>query len=219
MQLSDIRNEVLACGFDPVLFGIARINNYINGGYLNLVRRVSYYVDEATSDYNTVNGTSLYSLPADFAKVRSVRRTDVSIEMVNVGLRTIDRSVSTSGAPVYYALDGANVHFYPSPDQAYPIELRYWKLPAQLVADTDVPTIPADYHSLLNYWATAEAYRAEDDAQTAQGWQALYDKGLTEFAADMKFMDDDFPTQLADMWTGPPSLNQRGWSLSGGELG
>lgn len=213
MQLIDIRTEVLNCGFDPVLFGVNRITAYINDGYLNIVRRVNYYVDEATSDYSTVAGTAMYSLPADFARVRSVRRTDISREMTAVGLRTIDRSISTSGAPVFYALDGANVHLYPTPDQVYPIELRYWKMPAQLVNDTDVPTIPADYHNLLVYAAVADAYRAEDDLQTATGWQQLYDKGLTQFSADMKFPNDDAPTQMADMWSGPPSLNQKGWSL------
>jgi hypothetical protein len=215
VQLIDIRDEVLACGFDPVLFGASRVTAYINNGYLNLVRRVSYYVDEATQDYSTVIGTTLYTLPADFARVRSVRRTDIQVELEAVGLRAIDRSISTSGAPVYYAMDGANVHLYPGPDQVYPLELRYWKMPAALVADTDVPTIPADYHNLLIYSAVAEAYRAEDDLATAQGWQALYDKGLSEFAADMKFPNDDAPTQLADMWVGGRTLNQRGWSLYG----
>ena len=161
MQLIDIRTEVLNCGFDPTLFGSSRINAYINNGYFNMVRRVSYYVDEATQDYSTVSGTSMYSLPADFAKVRSLRRTDIGRELQSVFLRDIDRSIITSGTPYAYALDGANMHLYPTPDQAYPLELRYWKLPAALSADTDVPTIPADYHNLLIYSAVAEGYRAE----------------------------------------------------------
>jgi hypothetical protein len=219
MQLIDMRTEVFACGFDPVLFGASRINMYINDGYLNLVRRVDYYVDENTQDYPTVQGTAMYPLPTDFARVRSVRRTDLGEEMTAVGLRTIDRSFTTAGAPVFYAMDGANIHLFPVPDQAYPLELRYWKLPALLVNDTDVPTIPADYHSLLIFWAVAAAYSAEDDSQTGALWQAKYDKGLSEFSADMKFPNDDAPNQLTDMWAGPASLNQRGWSLSGGDLG
>lgn len=217
MQLSDIRTEVLNCGFDPVLFGVNRITSYINNGYLNTVRRVSYYVDENTQDYPTITGTSMYSLPADFARVRSLRRTDLGRELMSVGLRTIDRSVITSGTPYAYAMDGANVHLYPTPDQVYPLELRYWKMPAQLVNDTDVPTLPADYHSMLIYWAVSEAYAAEDDSQTAQYWQAKYDRDLAEFSADMKFPNDDAPSQLADMWTGPPSLGRGGWSIMGSD--
>lgn len=219
MQLIDIRSEVLNCGFDATLFGSSRVNQYINNGYFNLIRRVDYYVDEATSDLPTVTGTALYPLPADFARVRSVRRTDVEQEMVSAGLRDIDRSTPASGAPVWYALDAANIHLYPTPDNAYPIEIRYWKLPASLAADTDVPTIPADYHNLLIYWAVAESYRAEDDHETAQQWQGLYDKGLAEFAADMKFVNDDAPTQAAGMWESGRGLSARGWSIMGSDWG
>lgn len=219
MQLSDIRTEVLNTGFDATLFGTSRINTYINSGYLNLARRANYYTDEATSDFSTVSGTSMYALPADFARTRSLHRTDLGRELVAVGLRDIDRSVITSGTPYAYALDGANVHLYPTPDQAYPLEIRYWKLPPVLSADSDVPTIPADYHNLLVYWATAEAFRAEDDHPTADKWQALYDKGLAQFSADVKFANGDLPTQLKGMWESGRGLNQRGWSTVGADWG
>jgi hypothetical protein len=207
------------CGFDPTYFGASRITNFINNAYFNMVRRVDYYIDESSNDYNTIAGTNLYALPTDFARVRSVRDTSRQQEMYAVGLRDIDRSIASSGAPIYYALDAANVHLYPTPDQSYPIEVRYWKLPTALVNDTDVPTIPADYHNLLIYSAVAECYRAEDDPATAQQWQALYDKGLAEFSADVKFPNDDAPTQLKGMFDGGRALSGRGWSVYGSEWG
>jgi hypothetical protein len=215
VQLIDLRNEVLACGFDATLFGSARITMYINNALSNICRRVSYYVDEATNDYSTVSGTATYSLPADFAKIRSVRDTGRQMEMASVGLRQIDQSSLSSGAPRYYAIDGSNLHLWPTPDGVYPLETRYWKLPAPLVADSDVPTIPADYHNLLIYAANAECYRAEDDHATAANWQALYDKGLAEFAADMKFENDDAPARIADMWVGEQSLSGGSWTIYG----
>lgn len=214
-----MRNEVLACGFDPVLFGSNRINMYLNNQYFNVIRRVDYYVDEATSDYNTVAGTSLYALPTDFARVRSVRDTSRQQEMVAVGLRDIDRSIASSGAPTFYALDASSVHLYPTPDNAYPIEVRYWKLPVALSADTDTPTLPADYHNMLIYGATAECYRAEDDHATAAQWQARFDQALSEFSADVKFPNDDMPTQLGSMWDGGGGLGGRGWSIYGTDWG
>ena len=219
MQLIDIRTEVLNCGFDPNLFGSSRINQFINNAYFNLVRRVSYYVDEAVQDLSTVAGTATFGLPADFAKIRSMRRTDLGRELEAVELRDIDRSVITQGTPYAYAQDGVNIHLYPTPDQAYPLELRYWKIPVALSADTDVPTIPPDYHNLLIYSACAEGYRAEDDHQTAQQWQALYDRGLTQFAADVKFDNSDAPTQVKGMWESGRGLNQRGWSIMGADWG
>lgn len=219
MQLIDIRTEVLACGFDANLFGASRINAYINNGYLNTVRRVQYYVDEAIFDFNTVAGTASFALPADFAKIRSLRRTDLGRELEAVGLRDIDRSVITQGTPYAYAQDGANLHLYPTPDQVYPLELRYWNIPAALAADSDVPKIPADYHNMLVYWACAEGYRAEDDHAPAQQWQALYDKSLAELSADLKFDNSDMSTQVKGMWESGRGLSQRGWSIIGSDWG
>jgi hypothetical protein len=219
VQLIDIRNEVYACGFDPGLYTQTRVNQFINNGYLNVVRRVNYYIDESTDDFPTITGTSLYPLPANFVKVRSLHDTGRDVEMVACGLRQIDQSYNTTGAPAYYAMDGANLHLWPAPDNIYPLEIRYWKMPLALTADTDVPTIPPDYHSMLVYWAVAECYSADDDPTTAQQWQARYDRWLAEFAADMKFPDDDVNTQAADMWTGTPALGNRGWSVFGTDWG
>src|SRR2546423_697971 len=83
----------------------------------------------------------------------SVRDTGRNVELVSVGLRTIDRSTVQSGAPNYYAIDGGNLHLYPTPNNVFTLELRYWKLPADLVNDSDIPSIPAGYHDLLWYYA------------------------------------------------------------------
>lgn len=214
MNLLALRNEVLNHGFDPIVFS-ARINQYLNDAQGKVCRRVDFYIDEATSDFSTVVGTLLYPQPADFARDRSLRRTDVQVELTQVGLRTIDRSPPlASGVPRYYAIDGQNLHVYPTPDNVYPLELRYWKLPAQLVADGDTPTIPADYHALLVFWALKRCYAAEDDPQTAQYWEQQFNTMLAEFSADVKFPSGDSRTQMASMWEGGERIGS-GWSIYG----
>lgn len=213
MQLLAMRTEVENHGFSDIQYG-ARINRYLNDAYLQVVRRVSYYVDEATSDFSTVSGTATYPQPTNFAKDRSLRFTGtLTGELRSVGLRTIDRSVPTSGMPYAYAIDGVNLHLYPTPDNVYTLELRFWLLPALLVADTDSPTIPDDYADMLIYWAINRCYASEDDSQTAQYWMQQYNTRLQEFAADVKYPNDDAPTQIASMWEGPPVLS-RGWTRS-----
>jgi len=215
MQLSDLRSEVFAHGFDPVQFGIARVNQYINDGLQLVANRVQFYQEETTSDFSTVSGTTSYPLPADFARVRSLRDTGNTTEMMNVDLRMIDRSTVTSGRPLYYALDGTNVHLYPTPDGVYSMELRYWKVPATLALDADVPSLPVRWHRLLSLWAIQECYAAEDDPQTAQYWKQRFDEGLSEFAADVKFPNTDRASQVQDMWRTGSGLGIRGWSLYG----
>src|SRR5438309_7775091 len=127
MQLSDLRAEVLAHGFDPTQFGSARVNQYLNDGLQELCARVDFYQEEATSDFPTVSGTASYSLPANFGRIRSLRNTDSSRELASCDLREIDRSTPSNGSPRYYAMDAANVHLYPTPDGVYNLELRFWQ--------------------------------------------------------------------------------------------
>lgn len=215
MQLVDLRNEVMAHGFDPTFFGNSRVNQFINDAYYLVCRRVEWYADEATYDFNTVTGQAVYPFPLDFMKGRSVRDTARDGELLAVSLRDIDRSDTTQGAPIFYAIDGPNVHLYPTPDNVYTLEMRYWKLPNLLVNDTDVPIIPDTYQRLLWYWAVKEAYAAEDDGATGQYWEQQFNTVLAEFASDVRFPMTDYPTQVAGMWEQQRSLGQPGWSMWG----
>lgn len=218
MTLAALRTEVLNHGFDPSVYS-SRIDQYINDAYLLACRRVEYYVDEAVSDFNTVSGTTLYPIPANFAKTRSLRDTSRGQEMIAVGLRDIDRSLPANGAPIFYALDGANVHLYPTPDNVYPMEMRYWQVPTMLQNDEDTPTIPDTYQRMLWYHAVAECYASDDDSATAQYWEGLFTNTLAEFAGDQKFPNDDAPNVAAGMWESGRALNPRGWSIMGSDWG
>lgn len=216
MDFAALRTETLAHGFDPIAF-TARINQYLNDAQSFIARRVNYYIDEATFPIATVAGTDTYAWPTDFARARSLFDSDRNVEMVYVSLRRIDQSSVTSGAPTYYALTGANVRLYPVPDGVYNLVLRYWKLPAQLVNDSDTPTMPEDWHRLLWYWAVKECYAAEDDATTAQYWEQEFNVGLSNFAGDQKFPDTDGPNQAAGMWDQDESLGTtNSWTLYAG---
>jgi hypothetical protein len=214
MNLLQLRNEVLGHGFDPIVFS-GRINQYLNDA-LNLVCvRVNYYGEEAVYTFSTTTGTAVYNSAPDTGRIRSLLDTGRQMELESVTIREIDRSASTQGAPAYYAMDGLNFHLYPTPDGVYSLEERYWKTPAQLVNDTDVPILPATWHRLLWYWAVRECYAAEDDAATAQYWEQQFNTALAELAADVKFPDTDRPAQAKGMWESDRPLDQRGWALWG----
>lgn len=215
MNLQDLTNEVLAHGFDPNVF-TGRIANYLNDGLSLIANSVNYFTDEAAYDFQTVSSTAVYPWPADFSLGRSLRDTVRNVEMQAVTLREIDRSANTQGTPYAYALDGAALHLYPVPDGVYQMELRYWKNPAPLVAATDVPSLPADWHRLLWYWACAECYAGEDDDQNAQFWEQRFRAGLADFTANVKFVDTNRPAQVAGMWEAGSSMRPSGsWSLYG----
>lgn len=216
MNLAALRTEVLAHGFDPIAF-TARIDQYLNDAQFLVARRVDYYVDDATFAINTVAGTDTYLWPTDFARGRSLFDDVRNLELQYVSIRAIDQSNGASGAPLYYAFIGSTVRLYPIPDGVYNLVLRYWKLPNTLVADSDTPTMPADWHRLLWYWAVKECYAAEDDSQTSQYWEQMFNIGLSNFAADQKFPDTDGPNQAAGMWDQNDSLSLgNAWTLYAG---
>jgi hypothetical protein len=207
VNLGQLRSETLANGFDPVQFGSGRIDTFLNDGYQQICSAVNFTGDEATQDFSTVAGTATYPQPLDASDIRSLRDTGRHLELHAVSLRRMDRTAGSPGAPSTYALNGANFQLWPVPDGVYPLECRYWKIPALLFADTDVPIIPPMWHWLIWTWAVAQAFRAEDDIQRAGAWDQRFQKGLSDFSAAVKFTSDQ-PTRAESMWVLRPGLGR-----------
>jgi hypothetical protein len=223
MNLVAIRQEILNHGFDPTLFPATRLNQYINDAQNLIARRVDYSREEASYVFTTSVGTSNYPFdvpggggPQDVSVVRSLVNTDLNHDLQAVSLRMIDRSSTTQGEPLYYAIDGGYLHLYPTPDGVYDLKLRYWKMPAALVQDTDVPSLPTDWHHLLWVYCCWICYEAEDDANMGQYWKQRFEGEISEFIGDQKFPSTDMPTQAQSMWEQDASLSANGWSLYAG---
>jgi hypothetical protein len=199
MNLAQLRAEVLAHGFDPVLFPSSRIDTYINDAYMDFVVSVHYYTDEASLPIQTAVGVTQIAWPADLGDARSLVDTDRQRELHQVSLADLDSAQTVQGTPVLYAVNGPGFELYPAPDGIHNLLLRYWRLPPRLVVDFDVPTIPDEYHRLLWYWGCKEAYASEDDAQTAQYWEAQYKEQMAAAVGTVKF-PTEFPTQVKSMW-------------------
>lgn len=210
MDLLQLRQEVLGHGFN---FAPDVIDGYVNDAYFKICRRVDYYIDESAYDFSTVSGTAKYALPADFARARELWDTNRNVALTPVGLRDIDQSTSTQqGPPDWYAFDQANLHVYPTPDGIYPLELRYWVLPSTLVADTDAPTLPADYHRMLCEYAIARCYWRDDDPNMGGAWDQKFAVSLAEFEADVKFPSSEYPSVAKSMWDqGTPLRSRSSW--------
>jgi len=208
VNFGEMRTEAMANGFDPIMFGAVRMNRFLNDGYLYVCAQVSYTGDEAVLDFPTAAGVALYPQPVDASDFRSLRETTRNVQLDPVSLRDVDRSSPASaGCPRCYALNGQNFQLWPVPDDVYQLECRYWQLPALMVLDTDVPNLPAMWHWLIWSWAVAQAFRAEDDVQRAGAWDARFQKGLSDFSANVKFRAD-MPTRARSMWDPEPALGR-----------
>lgn len=213
MNLSDLINEVSQHGFDPNQYGTDRITRYLNDAQNEIAARVDYYVDEASHLFGTSSGSQVYAVPANLGRMRELFNVDRPGALQAVTLRDIDISAASSGEPRYYALDALTLRLYPTPDAVYNLELRYWRLPAQLVVGTDEPSLPDRWHKLLWFYAVGECYAGEDDAQTAQTWMQRFETTLAHLSADVKYPNTDAPNQVRGMWEQDTSLGVRGWTL------
>lgn len=69
-----------------------------------------------------------------------------------------------TGRPTSYTVDGQErIRVWPSPDAAYILRGRYRKSPQALSAGTDVPEMPAQYHSAI-VWRALTNLAAHDEA-------------------------------------------------------
>ena len=174
MNLGQLQAEVEAHGFDPNVYG-ARIINYLNDAYALVCRRVDYYIDEATYPFSTVANQINYPLPAGWARIRDVSDTTRDILIQPVTLRQLDNSgVPSLGPPQFYALDGANLHMWPTPDTAYTLQLRYWLMPTPLANATDIPTLPSDWHRILAEYCIARCFWGDDDPNMGGAWDQKF---------------------------------------------
>lgn len=131
--------------FDATTLGVTRLNRWVTNKKVWIHDKSIGLGDE----------TELKFLPYDEFRAR-----------FNYGT-----SASDTGRPTYYTVEPDNeLAFYPTPDIDYGLRGTYYKSAQILAANTDVPDMPEDYHSLIK-WCALEKYAAYDEANTqAQYW-------------------------------------------------
>ena len=68
-----------------------------------------------------------------------------------------EQSSSSQGEPSLVALEPTTRYLYFNPsDSSYTVTAYYWTTPEALSANTDEPSIPAEFHKLIVYRATAD---------------------------------------------------------------
>jgi hypothetical protein len=209
VNLAGIRTEVLNHGFDPSIYTASRVNQYINDAIGELSAKAQYYGEQ--QQYSFTATTASTPLPSGLTKVISIRLTDTGQELVPVDIRDIDRSGTSAGTPMWYALNGGNLILYPTPDQSYATAVRYFKTMSPLVSDTDVPSLPARYHLKLSTYAIARCFEAEDDPQQATYYQQMWDKTIRELKADVIFPTLDGARQIRSQWD--DGMRKPGWGF------
>lgn len=195
MDLAAFRTELLARGFDYL--NQTRQDLYINAGRAELDRMFLWPWREATA-----SGAAPLAV-ADLGVVASVVNTAGS----DTRLSRLDRQtlleaygdLSTAGTPWVYFIDWSSgsrvVRVYPVSTDT--IEVRYWKVTADLALATDAPAAPAEAHPLIVDLAVSRAYRDTDDHARAQALQAEIDRQVAQLLVQYPPGQADGPDAFA----------------------
>jgi hypothetical protein len=192
MQLSVIRGRVserLAEGTTPTFYPGPEIDASINEANrlfclltLGLEVTASWTVPAATPF------TCIFSLFPDLiAVLRITDSTGTKIRPATIAdLNALDPNwISSSGAPTRYTWQGVDmIAVYPQPASIVTLQVTYARAPVPLVADTDVPEIPAEYHGLFVGYGVyrCRCVEGSQEAAKAMPYLASFMDGAKRYA-------------------------------------
>lgn len=187
---------------------------WINEAQRDVCLRADLSTQFTTSTITTTAGTQGYALPSNYARLGE--KGNLSIPTYDEILNELedqddfDDTTPSSGKPTSYIIIGATLYLYPTPDAVYSLTLRYYKLPADLVNNTDEPEIPEQYHHLLEHYAQRKAYERESDRDMAQYHAGIYETEMAKLLGQVNYANHDHARQVPGAWE-EPSISSNTW--------
>lgn len=178
MNLGELRATVhRRSGID---YATQALNDLINEATDAIAAEGDWPWLESFAFLTTVPGTGTYVMPTDWQRTRSVTVDGDEIPFLSV--RDIDDDTEALG----YSTSGDSFTISPTPSAVHTVRMRYLLSETVMVADVDVPRLPAHYHGAIVAWAVAEAYRRKGNLRMADAYAREYDswvkrikKGIT----------------------------------------
>ena len=143
----------------------SQVSLYVNMAQLEVARAIPHGEMEATTALKvTASGKTASGFPSDFDVPLSLSRVSAydgfsHLNLTRISIGEIDDAADSggtaTGTPNRYALMGEQVWLYPTPTSADSLLFRYRKVPADMTATTDMPSIHTRYHPAILY-KTAE---------------------------------------------------------------
>lgn len=164
-----------------------RVKNSINMGYHDFVLREIWPFREKTGTLSTVAATQEYDLVTNFSDIDAQNIIDVTLQGSG-GTRLIywpynqlradmpDLDYGQAGVPERYYLKAGKIGFWPSPADAYTVEVDYYIVPTELDADSDEPIIPVGYREALVHYALSLEHDFNTDPDLAQKAMNRYEQ-------------------------------------------
>ncbi len=170
MNRGEIVAAALQWGGNPSL--TTRANEFLNLYHDHLCRSRDW--EFLRTETSISSGSPIYTgaLPADYGKLLAFHIDAEPSPMLQIqDFATLwqkvrydtSQSQETTSAPTHFAIDvaGAKLWVWPVPDASWTGDILYYKIPAEMTADSDVPAFP-DHLALVKAVTTyVESYEKE----------------------------------------------------------
>ena len=177
MNLGELRTSMrnLLNEATPGFWSNAQLDAYINLAQT----RVNSIISSTRQDYfttittfQTVAGTRSYAFPTSCKYIRRIEIYDTAdanniIKIDELKFPRLEANgdwlFTKNAQPKRYVITGTQFDLLPIPDSVYDMRVYYDMLPNPLSIDVDTPTIPADFHDMIVFWACLLAKKQNED--------------------------------------------------------
>lgn len=190
----------------------AHFLTYLNHSYMMFCTREPWpFLEKLFTGTFTASQAQQFTAVTDVKQVLSIINTTQGYSLDPARPETIYKKyvnyLTVPGSPMFYytpvvnaaAPMGKQIHVYPNPIAADAAQMRYIYVPTLLTTGTDVPVVPERFHRILTFGALWQAYRLEDDPQSGDEYETMFEEGLQMARNDLWDNQYDRPDYIVDL--------------------
>lgn len=174
------------------------LTEHLNTAYVDIMTTMNHKWGRTRSTFNTVAGTAAYTVANAIVLVVWDRTHNVKLNKLDeVDRVTRDTSTSDStvrGIPIEYETYQDSITLYPTPDAIYAMEAIIRRVPADLSADGDTPSLNSSWHPGIVLLGRFYYYDDTQDAAKATWSWNQYQLWLQRRQTDIEQENDDRET-------------------------
>ena len=189
ITLSQLRSQVRnMADLDETDLPDSVIDQFAKEGFqriYSLERRWPYLQKSFT--LTTTSGVRAYTIEniGDIREIISV--VDTSTSGSRMTLISYDNAeeiwlgnTDVPSRPYFFSIWEDKIHFWPKPDNTYPVTVRVYRNPSYDWLDSPEEEIDIDewFHALLPYFVLARVYQRQEDAELSQMYMRSFEEGV-----------------------------------------
>lgn len=190
----------------------AHFLTYLNHAYMMFCTREPWpFLEKLFVGTFTALQAQQFTAVTDIKQVLSIINTTDGYDLAPERPETIYKNyasvLTVPSNPIYYycpvvntaAPMGKQVHVYPQPQANSAVQMRYLYIPALLTLAGDIPVVPERFHRILTFGALWQMYRLEDDPQSGDEYETMFEEGIQMARNDMWDSQYDRPDYVANI--------------------